>query len=163
MFKTILVPTDGTSLSDIAITNAIEFAKINPGSKIIGISVAELIPFSAVEGLGGFDVVTFEQRLLEVAQKYVSKVAAAAKSAGIPCETYTAQSATPYEEILKAADRYQCDCIFMASHGRKGLNLFFLGSNTQKVLAQASIPVMVYRQGETSDTAQSLQAELAGF
>jgi nucleotide-binding universal stress UspA family protein len=33
----------------------------------------------------------------------------------------------------------------MASHGRKGLNKLFLGSETQKVLAHTTLPVMVLR------------------
>ena len=45
MFKTILVPTDGSTLSDKAITAAIEFAKFCNG-KVIGLSVAEPYPFS---------------------------------------------------------------------------------------------------------------------
>jgi len=163
MFKKILVPTDGTSLSDITITNAIKFAKINLGSKIVGISVAELIPFAAVDGLGGFDVVEYERRTLKVAQQYVDKISDAANAAGIPCETITALSATPYEEIIKAAEKYQCDCIFMSSHGRKGLVRLFLESNTQKVLAQASVPVIVFRTEDIQDTADGKQAALAGF
>jgi nucleotide-binding universal stress UspA family protein len=33
----------------------------------------------------------------------------------------------------------------MASHGRKGLNRLFVGSETQQVLAQSILPVMVFR------------------
>jgi len=33
----------------------------------------------------------------------------------------------------------------MASHGRKGLNKLFLGSETQKVLAHTHLPVLVLR------------------
>jgi nucleotide-binding universal stress UspA family protein len=33
----------------------------------------------------------------------------------------------------------------MASHGRKGINRLFVGSETQKVLAHTTLPVMVFR------------------
>jgi len=72
-------------------------------------------------------------------------VADAAKQAGVACETVTAQSFNPYEEIIEVAKKYQCDAIFMASHGRRGLNRLFLGSETQKVLAHSDIPVLVLR------------------
>jgi nucleotide-binding universal stress UspA family protein len=39
----------------------------------------------------------------------------------------------------------KCDLIVMASHGRRGLKGFLLGSETQKVLTHSSIPVLVYR------------------
>ena len=68
-----------------------------------------------------------------------------AKAAGVPCETVVAQSTKPHEEIVRAANQYQCDCIFMASNGRKGLNKLFIGSETQKVLTTADVPVLVYR------------------
>jgi nucleotide-binding universal stress UspA family protein len=47
MFKTILVPTDGSPLSDKAVDAAIELAK-RMGSKLVGISVAEPVPYVAL-------------------------------------------------------------------------------------------------------------------
>ncbi|MGZ3241116.1 MAG: universal stress protein, partial [Burkholderiaceae bacterium] len=75
----------------------------------------------------------------------VDKVALVAKEAKVPCETCVALSFSPYEEIIRTAKKYECDAVFMASHGRKGLNKLFLGSETQKVLAHSTIPVLVYR------------------
>jgi hemerythrin-like domain-containing protein len=49
----------------------------------------------------------------------------------------------PYEAILQAADAQGCDLIFMASHGRRGIRGLMLGSQTQKVLQHASVPVLV--------------------
>ena len=46
---------------------------------------------------------------------------------------------------MAAAARHNCDIILMASHGRKGLNKLFLGSETQKVLAHTQLPVLVLR------------------
>ena len=39
----------------------------------------------------------------------------------------------------------KCDLIVLASHGRKGLAKLLLGSETQKVLTHAKIPVLVCR------------------
>jgi nucleotide-binding universal stress UspA family protein len=63
----------------------------------------------------------------------------------VGCETHTALSFLPYEEIIRAADEYGCDVIFMASHGRRGLSRLLAGSQTQKVLAYAKVPVLVLR------------------
>lgn len=68
-----------------------------------------------------------------------------AKTAGIPCQSTVAISYNPYEEILKAASDFHCDVIFMASHGRRGIKGILLGSETQKVLTHAKLPVLVFR------------------
>ena len=47
--------------------------------------------------------------------------------------------------VIEIAEKHKCDAIFMASHRRKGLMQMFVGSQTQKVLAHATIPVMVFK------------------
>lgn len=146
MFKTILVPTDGSSLSEKAINTAVEAAK-QTGGKIIGISVA--YPHTRNRPTPGSPIPDYSQAyeadMREHARQNVQKVADAAKAANIPCETLTPQSLDPCQEIIDAAQKYGCDVIFMASHGRKGLSKLFLGSETQRVLAYSTIPVLVFR------------------
>jgi nucleotide-binding universal stress UspA family protein len=147
MFKKILVPTDGSDLSEKAIYAAVEFAHTN-GSEIIAISVAEPYVFGAfAEGSIAIpvDPWVYEERVLQLAQQHVEKVAEVARARNVPCQITVAKSFNPYEEIIEAAKRFHCDVIFMASHGRKGLNKLFVGSETQKVLAYSTIPVMVFR------------------
>lgn len=145
MFKTILVPTDGSPLSDKAIEAAITFAK-GAGSKVVGISISEPRDYSHIsDGMSVSDSKQAFQDRCAVAEANVGKIAAAAQAANVPCETVTARSVNPYEEIIKAAKDHQCDVIFMASHGRKGLSALFVGSETQKVLANSTIPVLVFR------------------
>ena len=145
MFKTILVPTDGSALSDKAIDAAITFAK-GAGSKIIGISVSEPREHGNLsDGMSVSDSTDAADRRHAVAQGYVDRISSAAQAAGVACETLVAHSINPYEEIIKAATEYQCDVIFMASHGRKGLSALFVGSETQKVLSHSTIPVLVFR------------------
>jgi nucleotide-binding universal stress UspA family protein len=57
----------------------------------------------------------------------------------------TQVSEVPYEAIIEAVERNQCDLIFMASHGRRGLSGLLLGSETQKVLTHSKTPVLVFR------------------
>jgi len=145
MFKKILVPTDGSPLSEKAITAAVEFARQTDG-RIFGLSVAEPYPFTPLsEPAFTPDGNIYEAKMRELAQLHVQKIADAAQAAQVPCETTIALSFSPYEEIVKVANNSGCDVIFMASHGRKGLNKLFVGSETQKVLAHSTIPVMVFR------------------
>lgn len=146
MFQSILVPTDGSPLSEKAVDGAIELAsKLH--ARIVTISVAEPAPFVALSEGGALpgDLKAYEEKALEVARHRLQQVAAKASGAGVPCETVAVTSADPYEEIVRAAEQYHCDVIFMASHGRRGLTRLFLGSETQKVLAHSTLPVLVYR------------------
>ena len=48
-------------------------------------------------------------------------------------------------DAIEAAEKSGCDLIFMASHGRRGISGFLLGSETNKVLTHSKVPVLVYR------------------
>ena len=145
MFKSILLPTDGSQLSERATETAVKIAQLN-GAKLVAISVVQpfpLVPMS--EAVVIPDATVFDKHADEYARNCLDRVAAAAQAAGVQFEGVMAQSATPYEEIVKAAEQHHCDIIMMASHGRKGLNKLFLGSETQKVLAHTTLPVLVLR------------------
>lgn len=145
MYKRILVPTDGSDLSEQATSAAIDFARLC-GAEIVAFSVAEPYPLMpATEGGLVIDEGYETRALQEAALQYVDKVADAARRAGVHCITATAMSMVPHEEIIHAANEHQCDLIFMASHGRRGLSKLLAGSVTQNVLVHSSIPVMVLR------------------
>lgn len=144
MFKKILLPTDGSDLSAKAIAGGLEFAKaLNAG--VVGLTIVEPYSYSNLSEYRPETLDDYEQRMMKVAAERLGKVADAAAKAGVPVETMTAQSFSPYEAIIDTAKAKGCDVIFMSSHGRKGLTAVLLGSETQKVLTHSTIPVMVYR------------------
>lgn len=146
MFKNILIPTDGSELSQRAVNVGVELAKLHQ-ARVTGIHVIPdyhlLIAYE-----GAFDPVT-EERIEEEAkvraESYLAFVRSSASNAGVPCETLCETSDHPYDAILKAAEAAKCDLIVMTSHGRKGLAAVLLGSETRKVLTHAKIPVLIVR------------------
>ena len=145
MFKHILLPTDGSSTSEKAIAGGIAMAK-ESGARITGLYVCpEFHIFTYnTESLEG----TAQQFALDTAQhatKFLAFIENAARQAGVECNTLRMTSDYPYEAIISAARETKCDLIAMASHGRKGVKGFLLGSETQKVLIHSDIPVLVYR------------------
>jgi nucleotide-binding universal stress UspA family protein len=148
MYKKILVPTDGSALSEQAAAAAIEFARAL-GGEIVAVSIAHPYPMIAAEAVVVLDAEAETRVLLGLAQENIDKVAQLAKAAGVACTGSIALSYFPHEEIIKAAVEHQCDLIFMGSHGRHGISKLLLGSVTQNVLSYSSIPVMVLRPGET--------------
>lgn len=145
MFSKILVASDGSAHSDKAAHAAVELAQQVAG-RIVAISVAEPYPFPPISEspyYGGSEA--YERRALEFAQEHVDRIAAMAAAAQVPCETVVVHGINPHEEIVAAAERLGCDAILMATHGRKGLNKLFAGSETQKVIAHSPVPVIVMR------------------
>jgi nucleotide-binding universal stress UspA family protein len=83
----------------------------------------------------------------KAARAYLGAIEKAARAAGVPYEGLTVTSDFPADAILAAAKKRRCDLVFMASHGRRGLRrASLLGSETQKVLTNGNLPILVYRK-----------------
>lgn len=145
MFKKILVPTDGSPVSETSAKAAIEFAATT-GASIVALSVAQLYPYMLMPEAGAMvDLSAYEEAQDQTAQSHVDRVKQLAAGARVACEPIATRGVHPYEEILATARDTQCDAIWIASHGRRGLDKLLLGSETQRVLAHATMPVIVYR------------------
>lgn len=147
MFKHILLPTDGSELSQQTARRAITFAK-EAGARITAFYAKPEYPVTYY-GEGALIDPTTPEKFAELAdqqaQQVLSFVAQQCAGAGVACDTMTLTSDIPYEAIIAAADQSGCDLIFMASHGRRGISGLLLGSETNKVLTHSKIPVLVYR------------------
>ena len=149
MFKHILLPTDGSKLSNKAVKQAIEVAK-ELGAKITAVHIVGDYHLALPdEGFEMPEIPTLKKRFEEEgatrAKKILGAVKAAAKIAGVECDVVMATSDVPYKTIINEATKFKCDLIVMASHGRRGLDGILLGSETQKVLTHSKIPVLVCR------------------
>lgn len=147
MFKHILIPTDGSAVSDKAVKAGIALAK-NSGARVTGYLALEPIPahlygegYIADEDL----LAEYERRSRSAAKKHVASLAREAKKSGVAFESVVQTARTPYEGIVDAAQKRNCDLILMASNGRRGLARFTLGSVTDKVIQLSKVPVLVYR------------------
>jgi nucleotide-binding universal stress UspA family protein len=145
MFKHILIPTDGSELSKIAITNGVQFAK-ETNAKITGLTVTPPFHYFAMEAVQiGGTTDDYHQQSHEIAQRNLQALNEAASSAGVACDLLHRVNQHPYEEIVNVAKECGCDVIFQASHGRRGISALVLGSETNKVLTHSKIPVLVFR------------------
>ena len=150
MYKSILVPTDGSKLSAKAMKQAVGFAK-TIGAKL---TVLYVMPRFHMFASGGFTPPAsmlapvqkkYEEETRAASRKMVDKACSGAAAAGVECTGALATGDLPFDAIIKQAAKSGCDLIMMASHGRRGLNSLLLGSETQKVLAHSDIPVLVVR------------------
>jgi nucleotide-binding universal stress UspA family protein len=147
MFKHLLVPTDGSPLSDSTVARAVSFAR-DAGARITFFYAQPDFPMP-IYGEGALiDPTTpdqFAKSAAQEAERILANAKAAADAAGVAADTDTVVNEVPYEAVIDAADRHGCDLIFMASHGRRGIAGLLLGSETQKVLTHSKTPVLVYR------------------
>ena len=142
MFKHLLIPTDGSELSEAAIQAGVQFAKtIN--AKVTGFYAMPMFNM-LVHGPAG-SIEDFVRDCKAHADRFLAVITRAAKAADVPCETALQTSDQPYEAIIATAKEKGCDLILMASNGRRGVQAFLLGSETQKVLTHSKIPVLVFR------------------
>ena len=148
MFKHLLIPTDGSELSEAAIQAGVQFAK-SINAKVTGFHAMPKLhmpvygPDGIIEKRQDFE--DFEKDSKARADRFLAVIARAAKAADVPCETALETSDQPYEAIIATAKEKGCDLILMASNGRRGVQAFLLGSETQKVLTHSKIPVLVFR------------------
>ena len=148
MFKHILLPTDGSKLSDRAVQRGIELAKA-VGARVTSVHV---IPEFRIMADESFVLPTsadlkrkYDKAAKQRAEKMLAKVTERATEAGVKADSVSVMGDVPYEQIIDTAKKCKCDLIMMASHGRRGLSGLLLGSETSKVLTHSKIPVLVVR------------------
>ena len=146
MYRNILITTDGSALAEKAVSHGLSLAK-SVGAKVTALIVEVPfnvydVPESRIQQMSEAFALHAEH-IKKHATKVLSHVAAAAKAAGVPCETVQLEHDVPYEAIITTAKDKGCDIIVMASHGRTGISAILLGSVTNKVLTHTSIPVLV--------------------
>jgi nucleotide-binding universal stress UspA family protein len=146
MLSKILVPTDGSELSNKAVRGAVETAQ-KLHATLVGLTVTEPYPI-ATTGYGRAHIESrehYDERMRFEAEQHLAPLQSAAAAAGVTLDTVVRSSSSPYEAIIETAKDEGCDSIFMASHGRSGLRALLMGSETNKVLTHTDIPVLVFR------------------
>jgi nucleotide-binding universal stress UspA family protein len=143
MYRRILIPTDGSGPSEVAVKVGLELARDLKAEVTLLYAleasashswvVPETVPYYPdlerdIEGSG--------KQALERAAGFAAEMGVAARS-----ELIKGRAA----EVIVGQAR-QHDLVVMGTHGRSGLDLFLLGSVTQKVLQQSPKPVLVVRQ-----------------
>jgi nucleotide-binding universal stress UspA family protein len=149
MYKKILIPTDGSLLSEETVRAGIELAQ-QITADVVGVFIAPEYQFSTSEEILPNRYPTQEGYALSMQKSgeiYLRAIQKEAEKAGVSCSSITKTSDNTAQAIVDTAQEYHCDLIFMGSHGRSGLRKLLLGSVTSKVLALCDIPAFVYRLG----------------
>jgi nucleotide-binding universal stress UspA family protein len=147
MFQHILIPTDGSKLSERAATAGVKLAALL-GARVTALFVAPPATPVVYERLMPVKYMTPDEHAAMIeraAERYLGVIQKTAAAAGVSCERISLTSDFPADAIVQTANRRKCDLIVMASHGRRGTAALLLGSETQKVLTHSKVPVLVHR------------------
>jgi nucleotide-binding universal stress UspA family protein len=147
VYTHILLPNDGSTASKQAIVAGVALAKAL-GARVTGFhAMPPATPLRFGKTLSRAYMAPDERAKANehAAKLCLGAIERAAAAADVRCETVRVTSDFPADAILEVARKRKCDLIFMASHGHRGIAALLLGSETQKVLTHAKIPVLVHR------------------
>ena len=143
MYKSILVPLDGSKRAEVILPHAEGLAQ-SFGAAIVLMQVVEP---PKVTGYEGFDPVSYEKELVylhEEAGNYIKGLEKTMSAKGLNVSARIVQG-TVVSSILSIAEDIQADLVAMASHGRSGLARVFYGSVAAGVLQRIDRPLLLIR------------------
>jgi nucleotide-binding universal stress UspA family protein len=142
MFRSILVPLDGTRFAEAALLPAARLARRARGRLHLLLahqpSLAMVGPGEIAAPDPGLD-----RALREQEENYLAGAAASAGQAGVGTVTLSQAVGPAGEAICEEADRIEADLIVMASHGRSALGRLWMGSVSSHVVRDAGVPVLL--------------------
>lgn len=144
LFKHILIPTDGSELSQMAVKHGIAIAK-TVGARVTAMTVQPPMTDFVVEGV---TITVSDAERAEMARQFdhrMDSARAEAKAQDVQLATIQVEDREPWRAVIEVAKQKGADLIVMASHGRRGVSALVLGSETQKLLTHSTVPVLVYR------------------
>lgn len=142
MIHKILLPTDGSEYAEKTVQYALEFAKF------VGATVVVMHGYNPPFALRKRAALMLEEvrrSLEEEAKALVTETAELFEAAGLTVSALVVEG-SPAESILQAAEMEKPDLIVMGAHdGDEGISALVLGSVAERVIAHASIPVLVVK------------------
>ncbi len=148
MFKTILVPLDGSKRAEAILPYVEEMARQNQGRLVL---LQVIDPWAYDSGVSGEELPDLYdeliKHLLQDAEAYLARIQGDLQSRGI--ETHIrAVSGAAVSQIMATARQEGADLIAMVSHGRSGLQRVFYGSVAAGVLHVVDRPLLLVRSVE---------------
>lgn len=152
-FETLLVPLDGSELSESAMEHATEFGELFDSAyhltRIVSYPIDIASPYLP-------HTAQLNQQVMEDAKKgaagYLESKAEEMRRRGLRVTTSVVVDAQAGQGILAETEAVGADMVAMATHGRKGISRVMLGSAADKVLRGIHIPLMLYRPLDDSES-----------
>lgn len=142
MFKHILLPTDGSEASLRAVAKGAELAKSVGAEVTLMIAMDHFAVHRLVSGYGPEDE-SMQQAARDSAGHWLAAAQAVVDQHGVKSQQLIVPQGKVHQCILEAAKKSGADLIVMGTHGAGAFERLMVGSETQRVLAHTTIPVLV--------------------
>ncbi|MCZ6529567.1 MAG: universal stress protein [Chloroflexi bacterium] len=152
MFNDILVPLDGSELSERALPMAQNLAQSSDATVHLIHMVSREHELGAGRGIESVQAAELEidmaRRLTEGqlhrGRNYLEQISSQLRDAGIKFETeFTVKAGDPAQNIIEYAKKHSISLVVMATHGHGGLRRLLLVSVTDRVIRSCEVPVLV--------------------
>ncbi len=138
MYRSVLIPTDGSTGAERGVTAGVDIAK-QYGATVHALYVVDERIYGQTPALSDMEL-RFEQLETE-GEGYLEEIVSRATEAGLDVET-SVQRGMPHEIITAYADENDVDLIVMGRHGASAHPAPHIGSCTDRVLRTAPVPVL---------------------
>lgn len=144
--KKILVPTDFSQYSDVALQEAVDIASQYNAKVVLLHVIDENIRQCAADYCLSSEVVSQLEResLTTSKEKLRNEVDSLKEKKPVEID-YDIRKGSPADAILEEQQEKGIDLIVIPSHGKSGILKHLIGSVTDKVVRSAKCPVMVVR------------------
>lgn len=146
MYKKILVPLDGSELSESVLSHVVTIATNCQVPEVVLMRVREPLDQGVRIALDAEIAAELDEAYHNEAANYLEKIATTLKRKGIAVKVEVL-SGNPAEEIIKYSQRSGVDLIIMSTHGRSGVSRWVFGSVADKVIRQTEVPVLIRPAG----------------
>jgi nucleotide-binding universal stress UspA family protein len=140
MTKKLVVPLDGSKIAEKALDAAVYLARAYQ-TKLLLVQVCAL-PVTMVEAMGP-NYYQLREDCLKSSERYLTETAEKL-NLGDQVEVKVVEG-HPTDLLLDVCDEFQADMVIMTSHGRSGIDRWFLGSVTENFARRSVCPVLVLR------------------
>jgi len=151
MYKRIMVAVDESFMTNQVTQAAIELARSNQAQMAICHAIDEtLLAQREVAMMLPNSVGKTEARLRLGAQGFLGRLLETARAAGIEAEIRLIESEEKHvsDMLIEAAGEWQADLLVVGSHGRRGIERFFVGSVAERLVRKAQTSLLLVRGEE---------------
>lgn len=145
MYNRILLTSDGSKNSEIAIKHALRIAS-DEGAEVIVLHVVDAKHVSGVSEDDIGEEVPFgkySKKVLNQFEKVIQDLENEKEEHNRVKITKLSIVGKPSDVILKVCERENIDMIVMSNSGKNKVDRFLLGSVTEKTIREAPVPVLV--------------------
>ncbi|MBB3176821.1 universal stress protein [Variovorax sp. Sphag1AA] len=159
MYQRILVPVDGSPVSNRGLDEAVRLAKLTQGRLRLVHVIDELslaLAMDAQSGRAG----SYLQSVRDDGARVLEDAKRSVVAAGIEVETslHERYSPTVYpaviaessvdDIVIAEATQWKADLIVLGTHGRRGVSRLVMGSSAERIVRRAPVPILLVRASD---------------